>query len=631
MNKNNVVAIDFGTSRTKLAFFNPRTRNVEVMRHPPGLDPYVPSYFAVDKNQEILVGYAAQNMFESKDWKDTRRTVSNIKGQISEDVLIIDFRSIKKSPQELLTALFIHLKKEAGKLSAFETEPQKAYLTYPTTFSVKDQNILENSAQAAGFSVELIEEPVAAAQFVARSRDIGLKDITDIILLDCGAGTLHWTYMQRQYIYRDKPMYIIRDESGELKPGGTISGITEKSIGGGTTKRIIGGRSIEVALAYTLQSQVGRITKDDFEFLCHEIRLRKEEFCQNPGDEPRPIEISDFTVQVSARNIKAAIQEHYVVPACNEIEPYIQKVIGVTGRKPALILTGGCSHIKEFQVALRERFELKCITIPGFEYATVRGALPVPEDTQTQQTESIEPEHQEVVTTIKETFERFGQEMGDIIAADVMSRLRALVDDRSSKWKSLDIVGTQPDLIKYVTDTGWNHFLIKANIISYFVENLPASIFSKTSEIIDFFRRLDGEVLSKAMPSPTQVQHTYEEDVKQVVGSVILAKLDIEEEIKDVVFNCRFGRWFFGVPTMGVSEVVLFASRKIKGTTRVESRQDWVKDNIRRKLEDRLKNSFKNQDACLKYKAHIRDAVAEVFRTTAEKSCRSVYGRTPTL
>jgi hypothetical protein len=31
------------------------------------------------------------------------------------------------------------------------------------------------------------------------------------------------------------------------------------------------------------------------------------------------------------------------------------------------------------------------------------------------------------------------------------------------------------------------------------------------------------------------------------------------------------------------------------------------------------------------YKGHIRDAVAEVFKDTADKLCRSVYGRTPTL
>ena len=168
MRENNVVAIDFGTSRTKLAYFDPKTETVKLMNH--GVEKYLPSYFAVDRSEQILLGYDAQKMLESEDF-DHRRIVSNIKGQISE--VSINFvslpRRVQKTPQDLLTALFTHLKKEAGKLPAFETEPQRAYLTHPTTFSEKDKEILTNSAQAAGFSVELIEEPEAAAQFVAMS------------------------------------------------------------------------------------------------------------------------------------------------------------------------------------------------------------------------------------------------------------------------------------------------------------------------------------------------------------------------------------------------------------------------------------------------------------------------------
>ena len=196
MRENNVVAIDFGTSRTKLAYFDPKTEELELMNH--GVEKYLPSYFAVDKDEEILLGYDAQKMFASEDF-DHRRIVSNIKGQISEvSINFVSFpRRVQKTPQDLLTALFRHLKKEAGKLPAFETEPQRVYLTHPTTFSDDDQEILENSAQAAGFSVELIEEPEAAAQFVAMS---GADLPTDIIILDCGAGTLHWAYMAQEYM-----------------------------------------------------------------------------------------------------------------------------------------------------------------------------------------------------------------------------------------------------------------------------------------------------------------------------------------------------------------------------------------------------------------------------------------------
>ena len=655
MRENNVVAIDFGTSRTKLAYFDPKTETVKLMNH--GVEKYLPSYFAVDRSEQILLGYDAQKMLESEDF-DHRRIVSNIKGQISEvSINFVSFpRRVQKTPQDLLTALFTHLKKEAGKLPAFETEPQRAYLTHPTTFSEKDKEILTNSAQAAGFSVKLIEEPVAAAQFVAMSK----KDLpTDLIILDCGAGTVHWAYMAQEYIHGDKPKHIIEPgESDELKSGGTISGIPD---GKAETKRIIGGQNVERALAFTLKSRAVRITEDDFEFLCHELRIRKEQLCRNPNGELHPIKIRDFSVPVSAREMKAAIEANYITPACNAVEPYIKNVIDVTGkagRKPALVLTGGCAQIKDFASALNNKFknnkfELDCIVIRDFEYATVLGAVPLSEEVrsklsehmQTQPSERIETaESEEVVTAIKETFDRFGNEIGDTIANDVMSCLRKLLPEESYKWK-LDIGGNDscytPELNYGVA--GWDHERVKQNIISYFVENLPDSIFQKLEgkvtdffkdlEIDDFFRRLDREVLSEGMPSPTQVQDLCEKHVKRVVRDVILdtilTKIDIGKEITDIVYLSRTGRGVFGGITLGATEVVTaiaatFDKKKTRIERKAESRRQWVRSCIHAQLQEHLESTENIQ------RGHIQEAVVKIFRTTAEKLCQSVYVEKPT-
>ena len=564
MRENNVVAIDFGTSRTKLAYFDPKTEELELMNH--GVEKYLPSYFAVDKDEEILLGYDAQKMFASEDF-DHRRIVSNIKGQISEvSINFVSFpRRVQKTPQDLLTALFRHLKKEAGKLPAFETEPQRVYLTHPTTFSDDDQEILENSAQAAGFSVELIEEPEAAAQFVAMS---GTDLPTDIIILDCGAGTLHWAYMALEYGYGKKPKYIIKEgESGELEPGGTISGIPD---GKDETKRLIGGRNVELALGRELRRRVGRITDDDFEFLRHELRVRKEQFCRNPNGKLHPIKIRDFSVPVSAREMKAAIEANYIIPACNEVEPYIKNVIDVTGkagRKPALVLTGGCAQIEDFAVALNNKFKLDCIVIRDFEYATVLGAVPLSEAVrsklsehmQTQQSESIETaESKEAVTAIKETFDTFGKKIGATIANDVMSCLMGLLPEENHKW-NLDIGGDDSCYVPKLGSgkAGWDHETVRQNIIPYFVENLPDSIFWKVDEITEFFQEefpnffteLEGEVL--------QVHHTCQEDVKEVVRHLlgaILIQIDIRKQIRSAVKETRMWRGI-GAPITVVVEL----------------------------------------------------------------------------
>ena len=608
MRENSIVAIDFGTSRTKLAYFDPHTEKVELMLHL-GTQKYLPSYFAVDEDEEILLGYDAQILFESKDRADKRRAKSNLKGEIFESGIQFNaptasppFRKkVSKSPEALLTALFTHLREAAGKLLAIETVPQRAYLTHPTTFSSDDRTKLEASAQAAGFSVKLIEEPVAASQFF-ESVETDLSN--DIIILDCGAGTLHWTYMHRQFIYGGRQRYVRENgKTGKLTAGGTSG---------------VGGRKIDVALANTLQNRLGnrmkagaKMTEDDSEFLCHEAKLRKEEFCRKPDSKLQPIKIDeDLSAELSAREIASAIQQHYITPACNEVEPYIKDVIKETGREPALVLIGGCTQIEGFAGALKEKFSLECITICDFEYATVLGAVPLSEQMQTQHSERIETaENEEVVTTIKETFDRFGNEMGPTIAEVVMSCLIELVDKSSSKWKSLDIGGYDDG---YLVDMDFGYLFIdeinvNLNIISYFVENLPDSVFREFDEKVSTdFSRLTIKAPPGAIPLLTQVQDTFRRDIKQVVKDLIggiLHEIDTEKIIRSVV---RFRATARVLSFSHIVGVILNASKK----KRVLSRKARVKSKIGFKLEGHLK------------KVNIGDAVVAVFRSTAEKLCQ---------
>lgn len=599
MNENSVVAIDFGTSRTKLAYFDPKTKDIELMDH--GIEKFLPSYFAVDEKGKILLGYEAQERLESGD----RRAVSNIKGQISElSIKPTFFQRVGKTPQELLTALFTYLREEAGKLSAFETTPQRACLTHPTTFSEADKEILKNAAQDAGFSVELIEEPVAAAEFVRMSR----RDLpTDLIILDCGAGTLHWTYMVREYIYGDEPKHIIKPN---IKPGGTMAGETKASVGGSY---------IERSLALMLKERIGRIESDDFELLYHELKVRKEQFCRNsnPDDEIPPIKIRDYSVPVNGREMKAAIETHYITPACKTVAPYIKKVIDVTeaeegNRKPALLLTGGCAQIKDFKVALEEQFGLDCIVIPEYEYATVRGAIPLPEgirsEPQTQQSERIE--------TAKEKFDRFGNEIGDTLVNDAMSLLIELAIDESTRFKGLNIKG-DPHI--YLWTRPFKNAIIgldnagevKSNIIRYFVEHTFQGLDEKIIEsfrleVNDFIKRLDGEALSRA-----QVLRICEVCIKEVVSSILdeilTTKIDIKKEIKKVVKRDQ------GIFVKEIWKRDLTEQARMLNYRRREARYA-----ICRELRRQLQKSRNTQEA------QIRDAVVKVFRSTAEELCQQL-------
>ena len=249
-------------------------------------------------------------------------------------------------------------------------------------------------------------------------------------------------------------------------------------------------------------------------------------------------------MELSAREIESAIQQHYITPACNEVEPYIKDVIKEIGREPALVLIGGCAHIEGFAGALEEKFGLECITIYDFEYATVLGAVPLSEEVRSQLSDRMQapqpqsPEDQAMATAIRETFERLGTEMGPTIAGEVMSCLIKLVDASSSKWNSLDIGGDDSNYLVNVMDRDkpWIDISVAPiieNIKSYFVENLPDSVFREFDEKISTdFSRLAIKASPGAIPLLVQAQDTFRRDIKQVVKDLlnrILDAIDMEK------------------------------------------------------------------------------------------------------
>ena len=368
MVRNDTIAIDFGTSRTKLAYVDAKdgtTATVELMRHE-GDRAYIPSYFAILPSKKIIVGDAAQDMFESADKEERRRATDNVKGEVYK--LGIRYGPSKfhtVGPEALLTELFKILRVKAGKkLPGFEHEPESVYLTHPTTFLRTARDILKRSAKAAGFSsVELREEPQAAAEMVAGAGQDLLPN--DIIVIDSGAGTLQWQYMHRSKSGR------FNQQGGRLRAGGTDK---------------VGGSSVDRVLALELEDQLKvlgvEVTEEDRAFLRHKARLRKEEFCRDREVRPIadhgviPIKFDGSSLQLTAYRIQEVIQENYIVPACEEVAPYIKDVIKETRSRPvALVLTGGSARLAGFKEALGRAFGLEYHSPPRSEYATVLGAM----------------------------------------------------------------------------------------------------------------------------------------------------------------------------------------------------------------------------------------------------------------
>jgi len=184
------LGIDFGTSKSCMASYNPRTQWAEMIRNAEGQDE-TPSvvYFGSDGT---LVGEPAALMLEDPvEWK---RVVPGVKRRLVNEPSIPLLDSVV-SPPEVAAEILRKLKRDAEELH-FRMPIDRAVITCPASFDVLEQDEIRNVARLAGFTeVELLEEPVAAALsyvYEARGEDPRLKVLKpgmSVLVYDLGAGT----------------------------------------------------------------------------------------------------------------------------------------------------------------------------------------------------------------------------------------------------------------------------------------------------------------------------------------------------------------------------------------------------------------------------------------------------------
>src|SRR5690348_6609419 len=102
------VAIDFGTSRTKVAYWSPRSNQPELMRF--ALDrPFLPSLFYLARDSErILWGSEAEEMLA----RDPTGIVEVLKRRLQERYIRANRRQI--APGDLLARFFAYLRERTS-------------------------------------------------------------------------------------------------------------------------------------------------------------------------------------------------------------------------------------------------------------------------------------------------------------------------------------------------------------------------------------------------------------------------------------------------------------------------------------------------------------------------------------
>ena len=259
----------------------------------------------------------------------------------------------------LFTEIRTYVESDRSIVSQEQGPPLSVVLTTPGFYRLPERKGLKSAAEAAGFKppVELLPEPEAAARaWLALGAPENANEYNDVIVLDCGGGTLDWAYLHKG---KDGKFH----ENLHLPPDAVDK---------------IGGEDVDKALLTKLLK--GREC-ENVPMLLKDVRDRKEAYC---SDRPvRPVRVGpDQFVTLEARDIQAVIDEAFITPACDLIMPYLKEVERVTGREiPPILLVGGSSKLKGLKEGLEKRCGCKVFKWHQAEFATVLGAaVPLPRE-----------------------------------------------------------------------------------------------------------------------------------------------------------------------------------------------------------------------------------------------------------
>ena len=187
------IAIDFGTTRTKVAMFDskigaPRLLNLGII-----VPWFIPSLFYIGPDGKFLVGDDAQQALN----RDPKGIVRGLKTQIHLDI------KIRKNGQrvnriELASKLFEWIKTKCEEVVFHDEKISSCILTVPSPPSFDQYRIdsIKKAASLGGFEhIDVIEEPVAAARHW-----LGYSQTEDefVFVFDIGGGTSDLALVKRE-------------------------------------------------------------------------------------------------------------------------------------------------------------------------------------------------------------------------------------------------------------------------------------------------------------------------------------------------------------------------------------------------------------------------------------------------
>ena len=185
-----ILGIDLGTSNTAACICN--DGKLDMIPSNDGASQYgksFPSYVAITKNDELLVGEPAKKYGN----KFPENTISEIKRHMGDKNFNVEIQGKKLSPQQVSAHILKKVKEDAYVYTGEDIKD--AIITVPAYFDNNQRTATIDAGRIAGLNVKkLIDEPSAASIAYGIDKQEGGDDL-NILVFDIGGGTLDVSIM----------------------------------------------------------------------------------------------------------------------------------------------------------------------------------------------------------------------------------------------------------------------------------------------------------------------------------------------------------------------------------------------------------------------------------------------------
>jgi TPR repeat protein/actin-like ATPase involved in cell morphogenesis len=364
MSEEALLAIDFGTSRTKAAYFDEVQKRPELVEIGRNIRTMIPSAFYVPQpvdgninDAQILVGDDAEEMLD----EDPDGYVIALKKEIHKTGFkrLDGGRKIERI--DLASHLFKFIKEHTESTVTYFIDRKigACVLTVPVSFSTVQREAIRQAAERGGLSnIKIVEEPVAAAcAWLAETHQQGIEHV---IVCDIGGGTTDFA--------------IVRLNHGIFQP---VPEIPTKGLnwGGDDLDEQIIERIRDNADDSTDEKQNfwQRITNWQGAFKSR-IRRIKELLTRHQKD-IYEAKVQDVKLSVSQNEISNCVDK-FVEQVCDEFEQYLTQCYEKLNRRDIpVLLVGGSSQLRGLEEKVKKiAGENNVYRWIRSEYAIVLGA-----------------------------------------------------------------------------------------------------------------------------------------------------------------------------------------------------------------------------------------------------------------